>query len=193
MNEFKNFRLINNFEKKIINKSLSEISPKIKSVLEKDYYQLYVSLNKETSKNRYPAIYLISSNLINELSILKSKVDIIAAGLYFGFIKKGEFMISLEAIDFLNIQGCFTQAQGLYVTEKGEKSVLYGNQILKKMIFKIPKGMNRNDLILIFNQENELISIAKSNVSHSSYQSLKANDIVASNLVDKGIYLRTKQ
>ena len=102
-------------------------------------------------------------------------------------------MISLEAIDFLNIQGCFTQAQGLYVTEKGEKSVLYGNQILKKMIFKIPKGMNRNDLILIFNQENELISIAKSNVSHSSYQSLKANDIVASNLVDKGIYLRTKQ
>lgn len=193
MNEFKNFRLTNKIEKKIIYKSFSEISPKIKSVLERDNSQLYIFFNTLTSKNRYPTIYLIPINLINELSIIKSKKDIIAAGLYFGFIKKSEFMLSLEATEFLNNQGCFSKSQILYVNEKGEKSVLYGNQILKKMILKFPNGMKKDDFILIFSNNNQLIAIAKSKVGYSNYQNLNPNDIVALNLVDKGYYLRKSQ
>ncbi|MFX1478383.1 MAG: hypothetical protein ACFFCI_09640 [Promethearchaeota archaeon] len=193
MNEFRNFRLINNIEKNLIKKTLSEASLKIKNVLERDGYQLFISIDNSININKFPAIFLVPRNLTQDLNKLKSKFDIIAAGLYFGFIRKDIFMLSLEAIEFLNNKGYFSEKQALFVTEKGEKSVLYGNQILKKMISKIPKNMKRNDFILIFNQEKELISIAKSEVSYSSYQNLKANDIVASNLVDKGIYLRTKQ
>jgi ribosome biogenesis protein Nip4 len=191
MNETKNFRQINKTEKNLIFKSLSEISPDIISDLERDGYQLFISFNKLSNKYKLPTIYLVSSNIAKDLNTVKSYVDIIAAGLYFGFIKKDSFIISLEAVGFF--QGCFSQGQVLYVTKKGEKSVLYGNQILKKMISKIPKNMKRNDFILIFNQEKEMISIAKSEVSNSIYQKLKENDIVASNLVDKGIYLRRKQ
>ncbi|MFX1488405.1 MAG: hypothetical protein ACFFBI_04615 [Promethearchaeota archaeon] len=193
MNEFRNFRLINNIEKNLINKTLSEISLKIKTVLERDAYQFFISINNSININKFPMIFLVPMYLTQDLNKLKSKFEIIAAGLYFGFIKKDIFIVSLEAIEFLNNKGCFSEKQALYVTEKGEKSVLYGNQILKKMVSKIPKDMKRNDFILIFNQKKELISIAKSEVNHSSYQNLKANDMVASNLVDKGIYLRKKQ
>jgi ribosome biogenesis protein Nip4 len=61
------------------------------------------------------------------------------------------------------------------------------------MVIQISTKLNKNDFLLIFNQNNELIAIAISKVDYNLYQRLNPNDLVALNLVDKGYYLRVKQ
>ena len=61
-------------------------------------------------------------------------------GVYFGFIKKNQFLLSLEGAEFLNKLNMF---QYLFVNDDGEKSVLYGNHIMKKFFNKRPKFLKR--------------------------------------------------
>ncbi|MFX1277737.1 MAG: PUA domain-containing protein [Promethearchaeota archaeon] len=81
----------------------------------------------------------------------------------------------------------------MYVNDKGEKAILYGNIILKKMITNIHVNLKKKDFLLVFNQLNELIAIAQSQVDFEDIQNLEPNKSIAINLVDKGYYLRKKQ
>ena len=118
---------------------------------------------------------------------------IISAGIYFGFIKKNKFRLSLEGAEFLLNLHFFSERHLATVNNDGEKAILYGNQILRKMIVKISNKVKKNDFILVFNQSNELICIARSQVNFEDIRNLKNNDIIAFNLIDKGYYLRKKQ
>ena len=53
--------------------------------------------------------------------------------------------------------------------------------------------MKIGELLLIFNQENELIAISKAQIEYNTWESLKSKDIIAQTLLDKGYYLRKKQ
>ncbi len=79
------------------------------------------------------------------------------------------------------------------LSEKGEKSILYGNDILKSVIATMPPELKKNTLLAVFNQKNEIIAIARATIDSSSFQNLKLNQKVAQNLVDKGYYLRKRQ
>jgi len=193
MIDTKKFREINETEKGIITDSVLKISTKILSVLKKIDYKIYIALVNKTSKNNYPSIFLIPNNLTKNLVKFQQEISIITAGLYFGFIKKGEFYLSLEGAEFLHKSGCFSKNQELYVNRSGEKSILYGNRISKSMIAKIPTGLQKNAFLLVFNLTNELIAIAKSQVNYVTYENLNLKDPIAINLVDKGYYLRKKQ
>jgi len=193
MIDTKKFREINETERDIINKSALKISTKILSVLKKIDYKIYIDLVNKTSKNNYPSIFLIPNNLTKNLVKFQQDISVNSVGLYFGFIKKGEFYVSLEGAEFLLKSGCFSKNQELYVNRSGEKSILYGNRISKSMIEKIPTGLLKNAFLLVFNLTNELIAIAKSQVNYVSYENLNLKDPIAINLVDKGYYLRKKQ
>ncbi|MFX1452735.1 MAG: hypothetical protein ACFFCM_17995 [Promethearchaeota archaeon] len=114
-------------------------------------------------------------------------------GLYFGFLKRGEFYLSIEGAEYLYKKGLILGSQQIYANKDGEKSILYGNHILKKMIIEKLYNFNRNDILLVFNEREELISLSKAKIDGNNFKNVKTEQIIALNLSDKGIYLRERQ
>jgi len=154
---------------------------------------LYISLKKGNSKTNYPSIYLASNYFQEEIDLIEFNDKIYSVGLYFGFIKRGRFYISLEGAEFLYKKGILSDIKFIYVNKKGEKSILYGNDILKDMVTKTPSNLQKGDLLIIFNDMNEILAIAQSKVERESLKQLKPKNVIAINLIDKGIYLIEKQ
>ena len=193
MKDFENFRHINHHEKEIISNSILRLSSSLLPFFENNERFFYISINKQTSRNRFPQIYLVSEEFKRFLKNLISYDNICSAGLYFGFIKRGKFFISIEGAEFLYLQELFPKSLRVYVNERGEKSVLYGNNILKKMLIMKAFDFKKKDLLLILNKSNEIIAIGQSQVEGEQIHNLKPLDLIAVNLNDKGTYLRENQ
>jgi ribosome biogenesis protein Nip4 len=187
------FRLINKIEKSIINNSLLKLSSEVLSYFKKKDYKFYIFLNDEQAESKFPLIYLVSHENSNILEERLKNEKIYASGIYFGFIKKGIFNLSLEGVEFFNNHKILPNSKKITISEEGEKSILYGNDILKSVIINIPPEFKKNNLLVVFNQKNENIAIARAMIDSSSFQNLKLNQKVAQNLVDKGYYLRKRQ
>ncbi|MFX1274848.1 MAG: hypothetical protein ACFFAT_07350 [Promethearchaeota archaeon] len=166
------------------------MSPKIISFLNEIRFELFIELINSSSNGKFPLIYLVPSEIIEIINKIQFENNIKSSGLYFGMIKKGDFYISLEAVEFLDSFDCFPDKSKVQVNNEGEKSILYGNQILKKDILKISPKLTKDEFLLIFNESNEIIAIAKSKVNYLESKQLEPNGIIALNLVDKGYYLR---
>ncbi len=193
MNETRFFRNINTIELNIIFLSFHDISAKLSPILENLKKFLYISIDKATTEKKFPHIYLITKDLQKIIDESNIRSKIFTAGLYFGFIKKGNFYFSIEGVEYLYNQNIFSEFQRIQVNESGEKSILYGNNILKNMIVKAPENLKEKGFLLIFNNNNEIIAIAQSHINSRRMMNLKAKDIIAINLSDKGLYLRKKQ
>ena len=193
MRDLKTFRLVNKIETKIICDSLIKLSPHISHFFEKNDYRLYISLNEFEAESKFPSIFLISENQGILLEKVLKAVIVRSAGVYFGFIKKGNFFLSLEGIEFLFKSNLFSDLKRINVSDKGEKSILYGNNILKNMIRKIPINTKQKDILVVLNKFDEVIAIAQSKHDHQNIQQLKPKELIAINLNDKGYYLRRNQ
>lgn len=193
MNDSRIFRKINNIETNIITKSLYNISVKLSREIDNLKEFLYVSIEHSTTEKVFPKIYLITYEQMKLINEINFEETIYAAGLYFGYIKKGNFYLSIEGAEYLYKQKSFSEFQQIVVNELGEKSILYGNNILKKMVIKAPEKLKEKGFLLVFNESGEIIAIARSNVNNKSLQELSAKEIIAMNLNDKGYYLRKKQ
>lgn len=191
MNGVKTFRRINETEQGIVHGSIGKISNVALSALAKSNHELFIAESSSRERYSFPMVYLIPNNLIELL--IRSKNIINSAGLYFGFIKKGKFLISLEGAEFLHEQKCFSIEQQIQVNSNGEKSILYGNKILKKMVVQLPSNLKKNQFLLIFNLSKELIAIGNSQVDGKTSKNLNNESVVSLNLIDKGYYLRKKQ
>jgi len=193
MRDLKTFRLVNEIEKSFINNSLLKFSSEILSYFKEKDYRFYIFINDEQTKSKFPLIYLVPQENSNILEERLQNENIITAGIYFGFIKKGIFHLSLEGAEFLHYHQILPNSNKITINEKGEKSILYGNDILKSVITMIPPKLKKNNLLAVFNQKNEIIAIARATIDSISFQNLKLNQKVAQNLVDKGYYLRKRQ
>ena len=193
MIESSSFRQINETEGKIIVKSISKISFNISQFLERSKKILYISIIVSNLKPKYPIIYLISDDIMKNLNFIEVENKIYSAGLYFGFIKKGNFYLSLEGAEYLYKQGNLSDLKRINLNIDGEKSVLYGNNILKNMVAETPSNLQVGDFLLIFNKSNEILAIAQSKVDSKGMELLKPRDLIATNLYDKGIYIRKEQ
>lgn len=193
MNDLKNFRIINNKEKKIIEDSLRKYSSKLISTLKEFDYQFYILLNDLSSNSKFPLIFFVPTSLTDSLNIIDPYIKIISSGIYFGFIKKNNFYLSIEGAEFLHTKNCFSKRHYIKVNNEGEKSILYGNNIKKEFITEIFEELCKRDFLLVLNQSNELISIAQSLVDYETFQNLNLKSFIALNLADKGYYLRKKQ
>jgi len=193
MRDLNIFRLINKIEKSIINDSLLKISLETVSFFKKNDYKFYVSISDEQAENKFPLIYLVSYDKSKILEERLKFENIHSAGIYFGFIKKGVLHISLEGAEFMRNHQILPDSNKITINEKGEKSILYGNDILKSAITNIPSNLKKNSLLAVINQNNEIIAIARAEIDYSSFHDLKLNQKIARNLVDRGYYLRKKQ
>jgi len=186
------FRKINEIEKQMILTSISNISTELPRIVENLKNFLYVSLESSITKTKFPNIFIVSKDQENFLQSFNFD-KILSAGLYFGFIKKGKFYLSLEGAEFLYKKYTVSDLKRLHVNDTGEKSILYGKNILKNMITKSPPNLKNDDFLLIFNSLNELIALGRSFIDKEDIQNLKHFEVVAFNLNDKGYYLRKNQ
>ena len=193
MRDLNIFRLINKIEKSIINNSILKLSSEVLPYIEKKEFKIYIFVNDERAESKFPLIYLVSYEISNLLEERLKNENIHTAGIYFGFIKKGIFHLSLEGAEFLYYHQILPNGNKITISEKGEKSILYGNDIQKSVITMIPPELKENTLLAVFNQKNEIIAIARATIDTSSFQNLKLNQKVAQNLVDRGYYLRKRQ
>ena len=188
-----NFRKINESERNLIFKTLETISSNTSLFLDEIKSSLYISFNKSDPNDKYPSVYLISTELSEVISKSKFKANIMSAGVYFGFVKNNNFFLSLEGAELLHNFRISNENNYLYVNNEAEKAVLYGNPIKKEMIVNISKELKKEDILLIFNLSNELISLACSLMNFENYLKTNPKEIIAVNLVDKGYYLRKRQ
>jgi ribosome biogenesis protein Nip4 len=193
MNDIENFRQINSFEREIILQSLSTISPKILQILDDLQCFIYISFIQKEIKNIFPEIFLLSNNQKKIVELVKIKNIIHSGGLYFGFIKNSNFYLSLEGAEFLFKKQLIPQFKHLILNKKGEKSFLYGNNILKDMIEKFPHSIKINDFLIVINKLGEILGLALSKCEDKNIHSLGPKTISAINLSDKGYYLRKAQ
>ena len=193
MNNTRIFRKINAVETKIIVNTIDTISSELPLIIKNIGNLLYILINKFNTQKENPSIYLITDEhqkLFNEKNIINR---IYAAGLYFGFIKKGVFYFSIEGVEYIYKNGIFTDFAQLILNESGEKSFLYGNNILKIMVRKSPINLKEKDFLIILNRFDEIIGLGISRVNNDTILNLKPRDVFAINISDKGKYLRRRQ
>lgn len=193
MKDSKNIRPVNDLEKKIIINSLSQMSHKFISLLEENIYTLLIGLTPSKLKNKRLSVYLIKNYHKSLKDFMKYISEIYSIGLYFGFIKRGTFFLSLEGSEFLYKNDYIPDKNQIIVNTEGEKSILYGNNILKKMILNFSKKLKKNEIIFVLNELKELIAIAFTKIDAKIFHKLESDDLFAQNLIDKGYYLREIQ
>lgn len=193
MTKMNDFRSVNEFEKSLIVNGLSKISQKSDAFIMKIQNRLYISFNTTSSKSQNPSIYLISTDHHDLIEKLLVDFQITSVGLYFGFIEKDNFRLSLEGAEFLVNNEDFFKGNMLVINNKGEKSILYGNDIKMEEVLKFPTNLRKGDILVIYNSQNELCAITRSLVGKKDLTRLNSGDKIALNLVDKGYYLRKKQ
>lgn len=193
MSETRIFRRINTIETKFIINSIKTISTELLPIFDSLKELLYILINNSTIEKDYPSIYLITDKLQKILNNVNFLNRIYEAGLYFGFIKRGEFYFSIEGVEYLYKNGIFTKFKLVNLNANGEKSFLYGNSILKKMVRKSPDTLEKEDFLLILNSFNEIIGLGISRVNNEILLNLKPSDVFAINIKDKGEYLRRRQ
>ena len=191
-NKLGKIRPINLIEKEIIQKSLSRLSPHVFSHLSKQFH-IYICFNPIWKALTYPSILLISHVQNDFMNLSETIGDIYSAGLYMGFIKNGNLLISLELLDFLKQQGFEIKIKKVTVNESGERSVLYGNDLSYKMVLSLPPNFKTGDEVLIVNKQDEILGLGTLNLNKEDILLLNSKANVVKNIIDKGYYLRKKQ
>jgi ribosome biogenesis protein Nip4 len=193
MRDLAEIRLINDVEKKIMNSSISALNPQLGDFTRQKSKNLYICLRKSYPPELYPSIFLVSDDLYVVLNKISDLNDLVAMGLYLGFIKKNYFYLSLEGVDYFYSNNLIPNNRLIVLNEGGEKSALYRNNISKGMIIRYPKDIRKDTILIAVNELNELLAIIITKVDSNSIPDLRSDDVIAQNLSDKGKYLREKQ
>jgi ribosome biogenesis protein Nip4 len=162
-----------------IRDGLSQISSQIWSALAEESVNIYIRYEKNAE------IYLVPNQLERYLHLIKDSKTIQHTGIYFGFFKRTEFLLSLEGAEYLYsefFEKNLIKLKTITVTEEAAKSFLYGNMLKPEDFMQSPKNLNRKDVIFVLNHLHQLIGIG---------YIYKRNDRVElRNLVDYGYYIR---
>ena len=187
------FREANQFEKKLIIQGLEGISITIKQYIQHRKEQLFILLPKMDGKFEFPQVFFVPTQLIKFVNNFQGQAEIKEMGIYFGFIKRGNFRLSIEGAEFLKDSELINEDEIIYVNKKGAKAILYGNKIKKEMVKTFPKELAKDKPYFVFNRLRELIALGLSLIEQEQIEKLDDKEDIAVNLIDKGYYLREDQ
>ena len=162
-----------------IKTGLHRISPQIWECLGEESLNIYIRYNKNVE------IYLVSQLLERKIRLIKDYKYLQHTGIYFGFLKETEFLLSLEGAEYIRNEfqkKKRTKLRTITVSEEGAKSFLYGNTLQPTDFILSPKTLNRKDVIFVLNQNSEFIGIG--------YIFKRDDRLELRNLVDYGYYIR---
>jgi 60S ribosome subunit biogenesis protein NIP7 len=139
-------------------------------------------LQKDDSKKK--VMVCVVNDKIEEL--MASMIHPYSLGLAIGELRK-QFIPSIAGADLF---ARFGKRNKFYivVSEKAEKLVLYGRDIMGESIEKASDTLGENELVILLNTSHEAIAIGRTRFSGSSL--LQKGRVTVTTLADAGYYLR---
>ncbi|MHA1680689.1 MAG: hypothetical protein ACTSUE_06760 [Promethearchaeota archaeon] len=112
-------------------------------------------------------------------------------GLFAGYLLENEMRLSMEGASEVARNGGVS-ANFVKLTDEGEKSFLYGNDLKKETLLEVPPDGITHDrgICLVLNSHGEFIGIGRLACQDPTFESVQDEDIIITNLVDNGLYLR---
>jgi ribosome biogenesis protein Nip4 len=181
----------------IIKTGLDHASSDIWSELGKISYNFYSKPGKPHTN-----IFLVRHEDVRFIKGLKESIGkfIEHTGIFFGFIKKGEFMLGLEGAEFLIFDVDSKNNLNLkkvILDDSATKSFLYGNHVKPESFLQKPKILNKKDLVFVFDSRNSFLGIGfifkwgKTSKSGAvDVEFAQDVNIELRNLIDYGYYIR---
>ena len=118
--------------------------------------------------------------------LMASMIHPYSLGIVIGELRK-QFVPSIAGADLF---ARFGKRNKFYivVSEKAEKLVLYGRDIMGESILEASDTLGENELVILLNTSYEAIAIGRTRFSGSSL--LQNGRVTVTNLADAGYYLR---
>jgi ribosome biogenesis protein Nip4 len=140
-----------------------------------------IILQKDDSKK---VMVCLVNDKIEEL--MASTIHPYSLGLDIGELRK-QFIPSIAGADLF---ARFGKRNKFYivVSEKAEKLVLYGRDIMGESIVEASDTLGENELVILLNTSHEAIAIGRTRFSGSSL--LQKGRVTVTTLADAGYYLR---
>ncbi|MEA2070133.1 MAG: NIP7 N-terminal domain-related protein [Asgard group archaeon] len=174
-----NFRKPTNDEKKIIIKELNYWVGRThtKTFLEK--FTLIIA------EGNWKEALLVEKQTAQKL--FKEDIEPYTIGLGLGEFKKNNFLLGLPIGSFLVNK----TTKKAIVSKKAEQLFLYQNNLYCQAFKTFPESINKNDKLLIINQNNDFLGIGKLIIEpFKVFSEEYRKDIAVINLIDLGWYLR---
>jgi len=181
----------------IVKTGLDHASSEIWNELGKEPYNFYSKLGKP-----FTNIYLIRHEDVKFIKKIKEDLGkfIEHTGIYFGFIKKGEFMLALEGAEHIILDVDSKRdlkLKKIMLNDMATKSFLYGNSVKPESFLKKPGVLNKKDLVFVFDNMNSFLGIGFifkwGNPSKSVAVKVEVTsplNLELRNLIDYGYYIR---
>ncbi|MHA1849556.1 MAG: hypothetical protein ACTSXU_18070 [Promethearchaeota archaeon] len=157
-----------------------------RSLIEKNNANIYIF-----NKGNFKRVHLLFRKYKQQFKHLMGHPGLVDFGLFLGISKDGQFNVSIEGASEIVRSGSCSRNY-VVLSESGEKSFLYGNDVKKKDVKGLPrKGITHDrGICLILNANKDCLGVGKLQVDDSHLKDPDEDTIVLRNLVDKGLYLR---
>lgn len=140
-------------------------------------------LQKDDTKKKI--VVCLVNEKIEEL-LMAGMISPYSIGLAIGELRK-EFIPSIAGADLFARYGKRNKFY-IIVTEKAEKLVSYGRDIMGESIVEASEALAENELVILLNSSHEAIAIGRTRFSGNSL--LQKGRVTVTTLTDAGYYLR---
>lgn len=140
-------------------------------------------LQKDDTKKKI--VVCLVNEKIEEL-LMAGMISPYSLGLAIGELGK-EFSPSIAGADLFARYGKINKFY-IVVSEKAEKLVLYGRDIMGESIVEAPEALAENELVILLNTGHEAIAIGRTRFSGKSL--LQKGRVTVTTVADAGYYLR---
>jgi len=135
-------------------------------------------------------LFLVSANMESFVSkYIKGimKKEPYSLGLFLGQIVKGKYEISMDIAEKLFIEA---KRNAIMVNDHASALFLYGRDIMAKSILKVYPPLSR--IVVVVNRFEDFLGLCKLTVKPKELlsETLKGDEIVCLNVIDKGWFLR---
>lgn len=137
-------------------------------------------------EDRKESIYLVPTDWRSYTEKEITDFEPSSLGLFFGKMVDGEFRPSLSIIDRLHD----VSENRIKVSQQGAEAFTYGRSILRESVVDLPQGLQRGQRVVVLNEADECIGLAKLSIESSKVDRLAKDRLVAKNLIDIGWYIR---
>jgi len=145
------------------------------------------------TKGANTSIYLMPREAKDRFKVLMGNPGLRHFGLYLGNFKGTQFNLSMEGMSEL-VKAGGVSSNWVKLNEDGEKSFLYGQDIKKEDLQAVSaRGITHDrGICIVMNAMGECLGIGKLEADDHTLRRVSDTDVLVSNIVDKGMYLRNQ-